>query len=710
MASVSKPARVPAPISPRELNRPISARLASMACYIHPSAIRDGNLIVGAELRGVRAVLKGETATVGVICAKSHVLESQELSVLFRKKSIILQLAGTTAEAAEIKREIPQNLTLTGLPVSPGFAAGPASILIPGEKAPQVRRELTDGQIGPEIGRLQKAVTAVVADYSELIAKAEGEGAKALLEAHVAMLMEAVGQIEEYIRSEKCNAEYAVHVGISRRVTTFNKMSDPAFREKALDYQGFSTRLNKYLSGAPVARRDKADGEPVVLVAEEFTPDEVMDGKNIAAMVAEKGGPTSHAAVVAKGLRIPCVLGIGGLLSKIGEGMTAAVNGIKGEVVLNPSPERMGEIHAQKQRHDAYTAKVRDVVAGRKSATADGHEVRLGANLFSVREYPVAKTFGIDNVGLVRTEGDVLNRAALPSEDELAREYSSIDGEVKFRALDLGGDKITDALALTMGIDMGEENPLLGLRGIRLMDHNDVLREVFKSQIRAFLRASGRNPLASIMFPMVSRLHEFADAKKLVRRQMEELTAKRVKFNPNIKIGVMAEVPSVIFFADQLAKEADYINIGTNDMSQYMFAIDRGNAGVAGLYDPYHISLLAGVRLLIEAAHRQKKTVCLCGDMGADPVAVPILVGLGVNDLSMSPSEVPNVKYILNSLHYKQMRDFTMKLFEEGSPLLPGDGKTSARNKLLEIMLAQFPLDAVERITLVSGKLLSKPV
>ena len=687
----------------------VKAKTASLACMIHMSAIKDGHLVLGAELREVKILVKGMPTPVGIMFPKNHVISGSELTVMFQRKRVTVQLAAESTPKPEVLKQVPQNFTLSGLPVSAGYAVGQVSIMIPGEKAPVEKRELSEEKIEPEVARFNRAVSGVKTDYAVLIKGAEAE-AKTLLEGQVMMIEEVASNVEALIRNEKCNAEFALHTDISRRVKFFSSIvGEELFREKALDYQGFGSMIAGHLSGS--SHKSKAGGEPVILAAKEFTPDVVLSGKKILALIAEEGGPTSHAAIVAKGFGIPAVLGVKGLIEAIREGTLVLVDGLNGTVVLNPSAERTEQLLALKHQHDAYTAKVRGAVAGRRSVTLDDHQVNIGANLFSVRQFAVARSFEIDMVGLVRTEGDVLDRSSLPTEDELTREYSSIvDIGAVFRMLDLGGDKIPKHLAKKLGLDQREDNPLLGMRGIRLYNSNEAWREIFNTQVRATLRASAVNPGISIMFPMVSKLHEFRSAKQIVHQQMEQLTAKRAKFNPNIKIGVMAEVPSVVYFARQMAKEADFINIGTNDMLQYMFAIARGNARVAGLYDPFLISLIPCIRQIIEAAHGEKKPVCLCGDMGADPIAVLVLAGLGIDSLSMSPSEVPNAKYVLTSMNYQQVRKFTLGLFTDDGPLLSDDGKTSARTRLRQTILdSDLPLDMIERINLVGSKFLAKP-
>ncbi|HVN67438.1 MAG TPA: putative PEP-binding protein, partial [Candidatus Sulfotelmatobacter sp.] len=324
--------------------------------------------------------------------------------------------------------------------------------------------------------------------------------------------------------------------------------------------------------------------------------------------------------------------------------------------------------------------------------------VALGANLIDPREFTAAREQA-DLVGLMRTEFLYVGREELPSEDEQFDTFATMTGmPVIFRTLDLGGDKMPGR-SVARKMDLREDgNPLLGLRGIRACNHNDFSRDVFRTQLRAMLRAGAVNPEAAIMFPMVTKLHELRWAKDEIKAQLGVLEARRgVKFNPKMPIGVMIEVPSAVFLARAFAREADFLNFGSNDMIQYMYAMDRDNADVARLYDPFHFSLLSGIKQTINAGRAERKPVCLCGDIGADPLEATLLIGMGIDRLSMSPSEIANIKYMLTGLDYRRVKKFANRLFTEIDPLIAGD-ETSARAMLMRRIYEELPYPMASRV------------
>jgi phosphotransferase system enzyme I (PtsI) len=371
------------------------------------------------------------------------------------------------------------------------------------------------------------------------------------------------------------------------------------------------------------------------------------------------GGRTSHTAIIARALKIPAVVGLKDITSRVKTGDTIIIDGVHGVVISNPTPDKLLQYSQQKLQYDEFEMgllKYRDLPA----ETSDGFRIKLLANIEIMEELPSVIAYGAEGIGLYRTEFLFLNRKDLPSEKEQFEIYKKVTetispNPVTIRTLDIGGDKFMSQ------IDFAEEiNPVMGLRAIRFC-----LKEVaiFKTQLRAILRASAYGKV-KILFPMISGIEEVWQTKKILDEVKQELNAEMKAFDRDIEIGIMIEVPSAGTIADLLAKEVNFFSIGTNDLIQYTLAIDRVNEQVSYLYEPLHPAVLRLIRNIINAAHSNGLTVAMCGEMAGEPFYIPILLGLGIDELSMNIMALPRVKRILRSLQYKESKSITDDVFK----------------------------------------------
>ena len=686
----------------------MTVRMLSTFYPVHESAIQKRRLKQGAELRTVKVVLGGRKKSLDIFFVRGYNLSGRDsIRVLFGKKYQTLKLV--LPKKVEKAPEIQKDLVLKGIAASPGIEIGSPLLWRSWEKGLPIKKYgISEKGMPREIGRFRGGLAKAKEYYQGLIAEAVSDNARRMFETHILMLESIAEKVEAGIKEKKLNAEYILEDEISKHVGVFDKMDDPYLKERGADVKNAGRVLLEQLSG--VTCRRKIKGEEVILVAEEILASdmgEIMRAKaKVLAFITETGGPTSHAAILAKEMGIPAVLGIENAMEIIRDSDQVAVNGRSGEVAINPSEERLGNYRKRKESYDVYIQKLLHAVRGKPAETKDGHRVSLGANIMSAREFEAATAFEIDEIGLLRTESLFMGRDTIPTEKEHYETYRALRNiPVKIRTFDLGGDKFTGKKAPKEMHLPPESRSFLGLRGIRLYAHNEFWGDMFRVQIRGILRASAKNEGLSIMFPMVSRLYEFRWAKGIVEEEKQKLKEKDIQFNDKIKVGIMAEVPSVISFADQLAKEVDYFSFGSNDMIQYMFGVGRGNPAVAYLYDPFHFSIIWSLKRIIDAAHHEKKPVYLCGDMGADPLAAFLLVGLGIDGISMVASDVPKIKYLLQVLEKKQAEEFTAKILKEFYSVTATTRHMPIREQLKKLIQEDFFLDVIRRIDLIEEKL-----
>jgi phosphotransferase system enzyme I (PtsI) len=539
-----------------------------------------------------------------------------------------------------------------GIAAAPGIAIGP--VYLYSKLVPEVNaRAITPEDVPAEIERLRNANARAEKELRKIHAFAEqklGSSSATIFEAQIMILGDTIlmDTIERRIADELRNAEFIVSDEISKYKHLMLAATDEYMHERAHDVDDVMNRIIRNIQDQKLISRLEGTS---VIVSETLTPaDTVIFSRNqVLGYATDLGGVTSHAALLSRSLKIPAVVGLRNATRQVKTGDTVAIDGYAGMLILNPSATTRGSLDAKAARFRAFEEKLADI-AGLPAETIDGKRVELSSNLEFAEEIEFAKVQGTEGVGLFRTEGLLIGRPDYPSEEEQTLVYTQIANAayphpVIFRTFDVGGDKLAPDTH-------HEENPFLGWRGIRVLLDRP---EIFMNQLRAIIRASARRNVR-VMFPMVATLEEVQKAKAYVRQAKEELRARGVPFDARIKIGVMIEVPSAAIMAEQLAAEVHFLSIGTNDLVQYMMAVDRGNDSVAALYQPFSPAVVRVIHHIIEAAHRKHVWVGVCGEMGGDPLATVLLLGLGIDELSVIPPVLPEIKKIIRSIKYKDAR------------------------------------------------------
>ena len=542
----------------------------------------------------------------------------------------------------------------SGIAASPGIAIGPAWIVqdvkldIPTDKSHDHDAELQ---------KVKSAMTEAKAQVAQLRDKAHekmGEDKAAIFEAHMMVLddPELISGIENKIKDDHLNAAHAVQTVIDQFVNLFEQMEMDYMRERAADIRDVGSRLLHILLGIDPRSLAEMD-EPCIVVAHDLTPSDTaqMDKQKVLGFITNIGGRTSHSAIMARSLEIPAVVGLQTILSEVTQGEMLIVDGEAGHVIVNPSTAQLEEYRERQASYMAEKEQLKKLVH-EPSVTADGVRVELAANIGSPADAARAKENGAEGVGLFRTEFLYMDRSDLPSEEEQFTAYKQVaetfaEQPVVIRTLDIGGDKELAYLALPE-----ELNPFLGYRAIRLcLDRPDL----FKTQLRAILRASAFGNI-KIMYPMIATLDELRAANALLDEVKQQLTGEGIAYNTNIEVGIMIEIPAAAVMADVLAEEADFFSIGTNDLIQYTIAVDRMNEQVSYLYQPFHPALLRLIKNVIDAAHKKGKWAGMCGEMAGDPLAIPILLGLGLDEFSMSAASILPARKQLRTLRQSDMK------------------------------------------------------
>lgn len=542
---------------------------------------------------------------------------------------------------------------LKGIAASAGVSCAKAYKLV---QPVVVIEKRTDADPAAEIEKLDAALRKTVSDIEGVKARAAkrlSDEELAVFDAHLMMANdpELSGQMKTMIQNDKVNAEYAADVVSKNMIAMFESMDNDYFRERAADITDVTFRMLCNLLGLEIPDLSSIS-EPTIIVAHDLTPSDTAQlNEYVKGFVTEIGGKTSHSAIMANSLEIPAVVGTAGALDAINNGDIIGLDAIDGEVFVNPDEETTA---ALKKKETEYLEEKKElqILINAKSITTDGHEVELAGNIGNAKDAEQVITNGGEGVGLFRTEFLYMDNDHFPTEEEQFQVYKQVletmkGKKVVVRTLDIGGDKRLSYFEFPE-----EMNPFLGYRAIRLcLDRTDI----FKTQLRALCRASVYGKLC-IMFPMIATIGEFRDAKAIFEECKAELLAEGVAVSDDIQVGMMVEIPAAAVLADEFSKYADFFSIGTNDLIQYSMAADRMSEKVSYLYQPFNPAILRLVNMTIQGAHKNGKWVGMCGAMAGEPNAVPILLGLGLDEFSMSATQILKARKIVNGLSYKEMQ------------------------------------------------------
>ena len=566
------------------------------------------------------------------------------------------------------KSELGKEIIITGTPGAPGIAFGALHVVARAVNAPEVYH-ISDDLIPAEIARFERALETTKKELDNLrnhIENISGEEEGQIFDAHLMILEDQplLNRVNEYITERHYNAEYAFYAVIQTFLEAMRRMSDSYLRERATDIEDICQRVLRNFKQSPLPHNDDRPKDHHILIAYDLTPSDVvsMDTQTVQGFATEQGSINSHTLILARSLGIPAVVNLERDIIDIPSLTQGILDGYKGRLILNPTEETLAAYQKKSERKRRARKKL-EALREKKTTTTDGHTITLSANIEFTDELPAVKKSGAEGIGLFRSEFYLLGNGEMPDEDAQERVYTEVAKastpyQAIIRTLDAGGDKISaEPLAHP------EPNPFLGWRGIRV---SLTRKALFKEQLRAILRSSAHGKLG-IMFPMISGLRETLAAKEMVKRSMDELDKEGIPFDPNIDIGVMIEVPSAALMASEIAREVDFLSIGTNDLIQYTVAVDRVNPYVAKLYKPTHPAVMRLIDITVRGAREHGIWTGVCGEMASELLYTPLLIGLGIEELSVGSHKLPSIKQAVRSLSKNDCEEMVKEVLKTRS-------------------------------------------
>jgi len=553
---------------------------------------------------------------------------------------------------------------LRGNGISPGIAIGKALVL-KSRRIPVVRRSIQEEDIPLELKKLKEALSRSKRQLIDLKKRFSQEGGGipvCIFDSHLMMLEDPVfiAEVERVIKENRVNVEWAIRLVIDDIIAAFSSIEDEFFRERKVDIEDVGNRLLLNLSSSSFFQSKMSLSEEVIVIAPNLTPSDLahLAPRFLLGFATDTGGATSHTGIIARSRKIPAVVGVNGVTSKVRTGDRVIIDGDEGVVIVEPTEVLIKEYRVKQLQLRDYEARLFRTKE-LEAVTTDGVKVTLQANIDLPEEVDAAIAYGAEGIGLYRSEFLFLKPGfEPPTEEEHFQVYRELTEKVSphpaiVRTLDLGGEKLSDREGAP-----DEANPVLGLRAIRYCLKR---RDLFKTQLRALLRASAYGDIR-VVFPLISGLEELREVKEIFSEAKEELKREGVPINEDMPLGVMIEVPSAAATADILAMEADFFSIGTNDLVQYFLAVDRTNMAVSHLYQPLHPAILRSVKFVVEAAKKVEIEVNICGEIAADPILVMVLLGMGLTQLSMNPASIPLIKNVIRSVSLSEAEEIARRV------------------------------------------------
>ena len=550
---------------------------------------------------------------------------------------------------------------LVGKGISEGIGLGKAVILE--ENRLKIEKQKIEN-ISAEKQKIYDAVKEVESEIEKLIKNIDGTE-KEIMQAYLMILQDhsLIQETIKIIEQEKCNSAYAVENGLNQIIKTFEEMDDPYMAARSRDIEDMKKRILAKLLKIEEIDLSKLPENTILVAKELSTSDSAkMNLKNISGIITEIGGVNSHMAIIARTNEIPAIVGIRHIFENIKENDFIALNGATGEIFLNPTQEKIEEL-TKNQENIKQEKQELEKYKNKKAITKDGHQVELLANIGGPQDIQIVIDNTAEGVGLLRSEFLYMDAKDFPSEEEQFEAYKKIAESLEnkrlvIRTLDIGGDKDLKYMKLPK-----EENPFLGYRAIRIyLDNVDL----FKVQLRAILRASSYGNVA-IMLPMISSIEELRKSKEIIEEVKQELKTKNIKFNENIEVGIMVEIPSSAVMADEFAKECDFFSIGTNDLIQYTIAVERGNEKLVNLYSHFNPAVIHLIKSAIDGAHKNGILCGMCGEAAGDVKFIPLLVGLGLDEFSMNANKILKARKLITDLSFEECKQLANKVLQLNS-------------------------------------------